>query len=45
MAEQEGVTEQLKATSQMEWVYKMNNVRNRAEEVILSEYVYEDFEK
>ena len=40
MAEQEGVTEQLKATDQMAWVQKMNNIRNRAEEIILSEYVY-----
>ena len=45
MAEQEGVTEQLKATDQMLWVRKMNSVRNRAEEVILREYVYGSFEK
>ena len=45
MAEQEGVTEQLKATDQMAWVQKMNNIRNRAEEVILSEYVYRGFEE
>ena len=40
MAEQEEVTEQLKATDHMAWVQKMNNIRNRAEEIILSEYVY-----
>ncbi len=40
MAEQEGVTEQLKATDQMAWVQKMNNIRNRAEEIVLNEYVY-----
>lgn len=40
MAEQEGVTEQLKATDQMVWVQKMNNIRNRAEEIVLNEYVY-----
>lgn len=40
MAKQEGVTEQLKATDQMAWVQKMNNIRNRAEEVIMREYVY-----
>ena len=40
MAKQEGVTEQLKATDQMAWVQKMNSIKHRAEEVILSEYVY-----
>ena len=45
MAEQEGVTEQLKATEQMLWVRKMNSIYNRAEEVILREYVYGGFEK
>ena len=45
MAEQEGVTEQLKATDQMLLVRKMNNIRNRAEEVILCEYVCEGFEE
>ena len=45
MAEQECVTEQLKATDQMAWVQKMNNIRNRAEEVIMREYVYGGFEE
>ena len=40
MAEREGVTEQLKATDQMAWVQKMNSIKHRAEEFILSEYVY-----
>ena len=40
MAEREGVTEALKASSQMEWVGRMNNIRNRAEEIILHELVY-----
>ena len=40
MAEQEGVTEQLKATSQMEWVQKMNSIKHRAEEFVMKEYVY-----
>lgn len=40
MAEHEGVTEQLKATDQMAWVQKMNNIRIRAEEFVLNEYVY-----
>lgn len=45
MAEQEGVTEQLKATDQMAWVQKMNNIRNRAEEIIMHEYVYGGFKR
>ena len=40
LAEQEGVTEQLKATDQMEWVRRMNNIQNRAEEIVLQELVF-----
>ena len=40
MAEQEGVTEELKATDQIEWVRRMNNIKNRAEEIILQEIIY-----
>lgn len=40
MVKQEGVTETLKATDQMEWVCRMNSIRNRAEEIILTELVY-----
>ena len=40
MAKQDGVTEALKAANQMEWVRRMNNVRNRAEEIILREVVF-----
>ncbi len=40
MSEQEGVTKALKAADQMEWVRRKNNIRNRAEEIILSELVY-----
>jgi len=40
MADQEGVTEALKATDQMEWVRRMNNIQNRAEEIVLNELVY-----
>ena len=40
MAEQEGVTEALKAADQMEWVRRINSIRNRAEEIILTELVY-----
>ena len=38
--ETEGVTEALKAQDQMAWVQVMNNIRNRAEEIILHELVY-----
>ena len=34
LAEKEGITEQLKAEDQMEWVQCMNNIRNRAEEIV-----------
>lgn len=40
MAEREGVTEQLKATDQMEWVRRMNSLRNRAEEIVDSDLIY-----
>ncbi len=40
MAEREGVTEQLKAADQMEWVGCMNNIRNRAIEVVNTEIVF-----
>ena len=40
MMKQEGVTEVLKAYDQMEWVRSRNSIRNRAEEVILTELVY-----
>ena len=41
MAKQEGVTEELKAADQMEWVRRMNNIKNRAEEIVLQELVYD----
>ena len=40
MKDTEGVTERLKAENQMEWVGRMNSIRSRAEEVVLSELVY-----
>ena len=40
MAEREGVTEALKASGQMAWVGAMNNIRSRAEEIVLPEVVY-----
>ena len=42
MAEREGVTEQMKAADMMKWVGLMNNIRSRAEEVVMREYVYEE---
>ena len=42
IAKQEGVTEALKAADQMEWVRRMNNIHNRAEEIVLHELVYEE---
>ena len=40
MAEREGVTEQLKADKQMEWVARMNNIHQRVTEIINEELVY-----
>lgn len=40
MAEVEGVTEALKAADPMEWVGRMNNIQNRAREVVNSELIY-----
>ena len=40
MAQSEGVTETLKAQNQMEWVARMNNIRSRAEEMILNDLIY-----
>ncbi len=40
MKQAEGVTEQLKATDQMKWVGIMNNIRNRAEEIVKSEVLF-----
>lgn len=40
MAKAEGVTEELKAADQMKWAGLMNNVRHSAEELILSELIY-----
>ena len=40
MAEREGVNEKLKATNQMAWVGKMNNIRQRVTEIVNSELIY-----
>lgn len=40
MTEREGVTEKLKAENQMEWVRLMNNIRNRATEIVTANLIY-----
>lgn len=40
LAEKENVTEELKETDQMLWVQKMNNIRNRATEIVNAELIY-----
>ena len=37
---QEGITEELKATNQLEWVQRMNSIRNRAAEIVYKELIY-----
>lgn len=41
MAEKENVTEELKTNNQLEWVTRMNNIKNRAEEIVLNEVMYQ----
>lgn len=40
MAKREGVTEQLKAQDQMQWVQRMNNIRDRATEIVNHDLIY-----
>ncbi len=40
LAKTEGIDENLKITNQMEWVQSMSNIKNRAEEIVLSELIY-----
>lgn len=40
MAQEQGVTEELKAQNQMLWVQRMNNIRQAAEEIIYSQLIY-----
>ena len=40
MAQEQGVTEELKAQDQMLWVQRMNNIRQAAEEIIYSQLIY-----
>ena len=41
IARAEGVNEALKASDQLEWVRRMNNIRNRAEEIVFNEMIYQ----
>ena len=40
MKKEENITEELKTVNQMEWVAKMNGLKNRVDEIILREYIY-----
>ena len=40
-AEKENINEELKAQNQMEWVAQMNNIKNRVEEIIANEIIYQ----
>ena len=40
MKSQEGVTEEQKASNQLEWVQRMNNIRNRASQIVYKELIY-----
>ena len=40
-AENEGVTEQLKVSDQMEWIRRMNSIQSRVREFILNELIYQ----
>ena len=40
MVIQEGITEQLKSENQMEWVGRMNNIRQRVTEIVNTEIIY-----
>ena len=39
-AYKDNITEKLKSTSQLEWVQKMNNIRNSVDEIIINTYIY-----
>ena len=41
IAEKENVNEELKAQNQMEWVAQMNNIKNRVEEIVINQIIYE----
>ena len=41
MTEKENVNEKLKEANQMEWVQRMNNIKNRAQEIVMNEMIYD----
>lgn len=45
LAEQENITEHLKATDMLAWVQAMNNISNRAREIVHNEFVIENYNK
>ena len=40
LAKQEGINEELKSANEIDWIRSMNSIRNRAEEIVLSEVIY-----
>lgn len=40
LAQQEGITERFKVKNQLEWVHQMNNIRSRADEIVLHDLIY-----
>lgn len=40
LADSEGINEELKSADEIEWIRSMNSIRNRAEEIVLSEVIY-----
>ncbi len=40
LAEKENITEELKNSNQILWIGKMNNIKNKVEEIVLKEYIY-----
>lgn len=40
LTEKENITEELKSSNQMQWISKMNNIKNIVEEIVLKEYIY-----
>ena len=42
LTEQENINEELKSIDQLKWVQSMNNIKNRAEEIVIKEVVYEE---
>ena len=40
LADSEGINEELKSANEIDWIHSMNSIRNRAEEIVLSEMIY-----